>query len=114
MKKIEFIIQSEGLVAISKALISTSIVDMNISQVRELTQRNGQIQSYRGLEFTVDFLTKTKVEVVVDDSQVNLVLEKIVTAVLNEEIDSSKILIVPIEEVSSIQMFTQTLEMVQG
>ena len=113
MKKIEFTLQSESLVTVSNTLISAGIMDITVSQVRKFNQPNGQIPRYRGLEFTVNLLTKTKVEVVVDDSQVNLVLEKIRTAIPQEEIDG-KILIVPIEEVSSSQILTQTLEMAQG
>ena len=114
MKKIETLIQPERLVAISNALINAGLVDITVSQVRKFDRHNGQIQRYRGVEFAVNFLTKIKVEVVVDDSQVNLVVEKIVAAVPNEEIGSSKIFIIPIEEVLSSQMLAQTLATAQG
>ena len=67
MKKIEAIIRPFKLEDVKIALVNSGIVGMTVSEVRGFGRQKGQVERYRGSEFTVEFLQKLKVEVVVED-----------------------------------------------
>ena len=71
MKKIEAIIRPFKLEDVKIALVNSGIVGMTVSEVRGFGRQKGQVERYRGSEFTVEFLQKLKVEVVVEDERVN-------------------------------------------
>ena len=71
MKKIEAIIRPFKLEDVKIALVNSGIVGMTVSEVRGFGRQKGQVERYRGSEFTVEFLQKLKVEVVVEDKKVN-------------------------------------------
>ena len=71
MKKIEAIIRPFKLEDVKIALVNSGIVGMTVSEVRGFGRQKGQVERYRGSEFTVEFLQKLKVEVVVEDEKVN-------------------------------------------
>ena len=77
MKKIEAIIRPFKLEDVKIALVNSGIVGMTVSEVRGFGRQKGQVERYRGSEFTVEFLQKLKVEVVVEDEKVNSVLDAI-------------------------------------
>ena len=74
MKKIEAIIRPFKLEDVKTALVNAGIVGMTVSEVRGFGRQKGQVERYRGSEFTVEFLQKLKVEVVVGDENVDGVL----------------------------------------
>jgi len=80
MKKIEAIIRPFKLEDVKIALVNSGIVGMTVSEVRGFGRQKGQVERYRGSEFTVEFLQKLKVEVVVDDEKVNSVIDAIAEA----------------------------------
>ena len=77
MKKIEAIIRPFKLEDVKIALVNSGIVGMTVSEVRGFGRQKGQVERYRGSEFTVEFLQKLKVEVVIEDEKVNSVIDAI-------------------------------------
>ena len=75
MKKIEAIIRPFKLEDVKIALVNSGIVGMTVSEVRGFGRQKGQVERYRGSEFTVEFLQKLKVEVVVEEEKVNSVID---------------------------------------
>jgi len=103
MKKIEAIIRPFKLDDVKVALVNAGIIGMTVSEVRGFGRQKGQVERYRGSEFTVEFLQKLKVEVVVDDSKVDAVIEAIGEAAKTGEIGDGKIFISPIDSVVRIR-----------
>ena len=77
MKKVEAIIRPFKLEDVKLALVNAGIVGMTVSEVRGFGRQKGQVERYRGSEFTVEFLQKLKVEVVIDDERVDAVINAI-------------------------------------
>jgi|TARA_B100002051_G_scaffold155649_1_gene147189 nitrogen regulatory protein PII len=103
MKKIEAIIRPFKLEDVKIALVNSGIVGMTVSEVRGFGRQKGQVERYRGSEFTVEFLQKLKVEVVVEDEKVNSVIEAIAEAAKTGEIGDGKIFITSIDSVVRIR-----------
>jgi len=103
MKKIEAIIRPFKLDDVKIALVNSGIVGMTVSEVRGFGRQKGQVERYRGSEFTVEFLQKLKVEVVVEDEKVNSVIEAIAEAAKTGEIGDGKIFITSIDSVVRIR-----------
>ena len=103
MKKIEAIIRPFKLEDVKIALVNTGIVGMTVSEVRGFGRQKGQVERYRGSEFTVEFLQKLKVEVVVEDEKVNSVIDAIAEAAKTGEIGDGKIFITSIDSVVIIR-----------
>ena len=80
MKKVEAIIRPFKLEDVKLALVNAGIVGMTVSEVRGFGRQKGQVERYRGSEFTVEFLQKLKIEVVIDDSRVDTVVNSIAEA----------------------------------
>jgi len=103
MKKIEAIIRPFKLEDVKIALVNSGIVGMTVSEVRGFGRQKGQVERYRGSEFTVEFLQKLKVEVVVEDERVNSVIDAIAEAAKTGEIGDGKIFISSIDSVVRIR-----------
>ena len=103
MKKIEAIIRPFKLEDVKIALVNFGIVGMTVSEVRGFGRQKGQVERYRGSEFTVEFLQKLKVEVVVDNEKVDSVIEAIAEAAKTGEIGDGKIFISSIDSVVRIR-----------
>ena len=103
MKKIEAIIRPFKLEDVKVALVNAGIVGMTVTEVRGFGRQKGQVERYRGSEFTVEFLQKLKIEVVVADEKTNTVLTAIAEAAKTGEIGDGKIFISPIESVIRIR-----------
>ncbi|MBM5816948.1 MAG: P-II family nitrogen regulator [Cyanobacteria bacterium K_Offshore_surface_m2_239] len=103
MKKIEAIIRPFKLEDVKIALVNAGIVGMTVSEVRGFGRQKGQVERYRGSEFTVEFLQKLKLEIVVDDHQVATVVQAIEDAARTGEIGDGKIFISPVESVIRIR-----------
>ena len=103
MKKIEAIIRPFKLEDVKIALVNAGIVGMTVSEVRGFGRQKGQVERYRGSEFTVEFLQKLKIEVVVADENVDNVLNAIANAAKTGEIGDGKIFISPVESVLRIR-----------
>ena len=103
MKKIEAIIRPFKLEDVKIALVNSGIVGMTVSEVRGFGRQKGQVERYRGSEFTVEFLQKLKVEVVGEDERVNSVIDAIAEAAKTGEIGDGKIFITSIDSVVRIR-----------
>ncbi len=103
MKKIEAIIRPFKLEDVKIALVNLGIVGMTVSEVRGFGRQKGQVERYRGSEFTVEFLQKLKIEVVIADENVEGVLKAIAEAAKTGEIGDGKIFISPVESVVRIR-----------
>ena len=112
MKKVEAIIRPFKLDEVKIALVNKGIVGMTVSEVQGFGRQKGQTERYRGSEYTVEFLQKLKVEVVVDDEQVEMVVEQIIAASRTGEIGDGKIFITPVDEVVRIRTGERDLEAV--
>ncbi len=112
MKKVEAIIRPFKLDEVKIALVNAGIVGMTVSEVRGFGRQKGQTERYRGSEYTVEFLQKLKVEIVIEDDQVEMVVEKIISAARTGEIGDGKIFVYPVEEVIRIRTGETNLEAV--
>ncbi|QNI55994.1 nitrogen regulatory protein P-II [Synechococcus sp. BIOS-E4-1] len=103
MKKVEAIIRPFKLEDVKLALVNAGIVGMTVSEVRGFGRQKGQVERYRGSEFTVEFLQKLKIEVVIDDGRVETVVNAIAEAAKTGEIGDGKIFISPVDTVVRIR-----------
>jgi nitrogen regulatory protein P-II 1 len=97
MKKIEAIIKPFKLDEVKEALTGIGIVGMTVSEVRGFGRQKGHTELYRGGEYTVDFLPKIKVEVVVPDNLVDKVAGVLAGAAKTGNIGDGKIFIQPVD-----------------
>jgi nitrogen regulatory protein PII len=97
MKMITALVRPSKVDAVKSALVSLDIVGMTVAEVRGFGRQKGQVERYRGNEFTVDFLSKSKIIVVVDDSKVEAAISAISEAARTGEIGDGKIFITPVE-----------------
>jgi nitrogen regulatory protein PII len=88
---------------VKMALVNAGIVGMTVTEVRGFGRQKGQVERYRGNEFTVDFLQKSKVVVVVDDSKVEAAITAITEAACTGEIGDGKIFVTPVENAIRIR-----------
>ena len=103
MKKVEAVIRPFKLEDVKVALVEAGIIGMTVSEVRGFGRQKGQVERYRGSEFTVEFLQKLKIEVVVEDSRVDDVVSSIADAARTGEIGDGKIFISTVESVVRIR-----------
>lgn len=112
MQKVEAIIRSRKLEEVKIALVNAGIVGMTIEEVLGFGRQKGHTERYRGSEYTIEFLQKLKVEVVVEDSQVDMVVEKVLAAAKTGEIGDGKIFISPVEQVFRVRTGEKNLDAV--
>src|SRR5881397_371220 len=98
MKKIEAIIKPFKLDDVKEALTELGVVGMTVTEVREFGRQKGHTELYRGSEYTVDFLPKVKIEVVVADGMVDKIVSTIVGAAKTGSIGDGKVCVLPINE----------------
>ncbi len=112
MKKVEAIIRPFKLDEVKIALVNAGVVGMTVSEVRGFGRQKGQTERYRGSEYTVEFLQKLKIEIVVEDDQVDMVVDNVITAARTGEIGDGKIFVSPIERIIRIRTGEKDLEAV--
>lgn len=98
MKMVQATIRPHKLQDVKTALAEIGVVGMTVSDVRGCGQQKGHVERYRGAEYTIDLLAKTKVEVAVSDHQVDEVVSTIIKAAQTGEIGDGKIFVLPIEQ----------------
>ncbi len=103
MKKIEAIIKPFKLDEVKNALAEIGIQGLTISEVKGFGRQKGHTELYRGAEYTIDFLPKVKIEIVVADSKSDQVVETIQAAAKTGRIGDGKIFIVPCEDAVRIR-----------
>ncbi|MFQ5839696.1 MAG: P-II family nitrogen regulator [Candidatus Methylomirabilales bacterium] len=103
MKKIEAIIKPFKLDEVKNALAEIGIQGLTISEVKGFGRQKGHTELYRGAEYTIDFLPKVKVEVVVPEGKADQVVETIQAGAKTGRIGDGKIFIIPCEEAIRIR-----------
>jgi nitrogen regulatory protein P-II 1 len=103
MKKIEAIIQPSKVDAVKSALIEAGVLGMTILEARGHGRQKGHTEFYRGREYSVDLLPKTKIEVVINDELVEKAIDAIISATRTGKIGDGKIFVIPINEAIRIR-----------
>ena len=103
MKVVIAVIKPFKLDDVKEALEGLGIQGMTVSDVRGFGRQKGHTEIYRGAEYQVDFVPKTRIEIAVDDDQVDNVVKGIVTAARTDAIGDGKVWVVPAEQVVRIR-----------
>jgi nitrogen regulatory protein P-II 1 len=103
MKKVEAIIKPFKLEEVKEALAGLGIEGMTVSEVKGFGRQKGHTEIYRGSEYTVDFLPKIKIEIVLSDDLVDSAVSAIVKAAKTGKIGDGKIFVIPIENAIRIR-----------
>ena len=103
MKKIEAIVRVYKLEDVKNALAEKGIHGMTITEVHGFGRQKGHTEMYRGTEYAVDFVPKRKIEVVVPDSQVKLVIDTVMKIAQTGQIGDGKIFVANLEEAIRIR-----------
>ncbi len=103
MKKVEAIIKPFKLDDVREALSEIGVAGMTATEVKGFGRQKGHTELYRGAEYVVDFLPKMKIELVVDDSQVEQCIEAIVGVARTGKIGDGKIFVTDVERVIRIR-----------
>ena len=103
MKKIEAIIKPFKLEEVKDALTEIGVEGMTVTEVKGFGRQKGHTEIYRGSEYTVDFLPKIKIEVVLTDDLVARATEAIIKAAKTGKIGDGKIFVMSIDEAVRIR-----------
>ena len=103
MKKIEAIIKPFKLEEVKDALGDIGIEGMTVSEVKGFGRQKGHTEIYRGSEYTVDFLPKIKIELVLSDTRVDAAVAAIVKSAKTGKIGDGKVFVSPVEEAVPIR-----------
>ena len=103
MKKIEAIIKPFKLEEVKEALAEIGVEGMTVSEVKGFGRQKGHTEIYRGSEYTVDFLPKIKIEVVITDDLTEKAVAAIVKAAKTGKIGDGKVFISPVLEAVRIR-----------
>jgi len=103
MKKIEAIIKPFKLDDVKEALNEIGVTGMTISEVKGYGRQKGHKEIYRGAEYVVDFIPKVKLEIIVDASKADQVVEKIRESAYTGKIGDGKIFVLSVDEVVRVR-----------
>ncbi len=103
MKKIEAIVKPFKLEEVKSALTKIGIQGMTVTEVRGFGRQKGHTEIYRGAEYKIDFLPKSKIELIVTDELVIQAVETIERAAKTGKIGDGKIFVSPVDEVIRIR-----------
>jgi len=103
MKKIEAIVKPFKLEEVKNALTKIGVQGMTVTEVKGFGRQKGHTESYRGTEYAIDFLPKSKIEIIIPDELVTPVIETIERAAKTGKIGDGKIFLSPVEEIIRIR-----------
>jgi nitrogen regulatory protein P-II 1 len=103
MKMVEAIVKPFKLDEVKDALTKAGIQGMTVEEVKGFGRQKGHTELYRGAEYTVDFLPKVKLQILVTDDKVAEVVDAITAAARTGKIGDGKIFVYPVEEVVRIR-----------
>ncbi len=103
MKKIEAIIKPFKLEEVKDALAVIGVEGMTITEVKGFGRQKGHTEIYRGSEYTVDFLPKLKMEIVLPDDKIDATVNAIIAAARTGKIGDGKIFVLPLEQAIRIR-----------
>ena len=103
MKKIDAIIKPFKLEDVKEALATVGVEGLTVTEVKGFGRQKGHTEIYRGSEYTVDFLPKIKLEIVLEEDQVDAAVEAIVNNAKTDKIGDGKVFISSIDSVMRIR-----------
>ncbi len=103
MKKIECIIRPFKLEDVKESLTEIGVQGMTVSEVKGFGRQKGHTELYRGSEYTIEFLPKLKLEIIVAEENVNQVVDAVLQAASTGKIGDGKIFILDVEEAIRIR-----------
>jgi len=103
MKKIEAVIKPFKLDEVREALSGIGVQGITVTEVKGFGRQGGHTEKYRGAEYTIEFTPKAKLEIVVDDTQVEEVTDTVQTAANSGQIGDGKIWVTPVEAIIRIR-----------
>ena len=103
MKKIEAIVRHHKLDEVKSALTGAGVQGMTITEVRGFGRQRGHTEAYRGTEYTVEFVPKVKVEIVVSDANLNLAIDAILRAARTGQVGDGKVFVSDLKSVVRIR-----------
>jgi nitrogen regulatory protein P-II 1 len=103
MQKIEAIVRHHKVDDVKNALVAAGLHGMTLTEVRGFGRQRGHTETYRGTEYTVDYVPKVKVEVVADDANVDKVLNAIINAARTGQVGDGKIFVSELKEVIRVR-----------
>jgi nitrogen regulatory protein P-II 1 len=103
VKKVEAVIKPFKLEEVKEALSNVGIKGMTVIEVKGFGRQKGHKELYRGAEYEIEFLPKVKIEVVVPDSEIENVIEAIVSSARTGRLGDGKVFVTPVEEVIRIR-----------
>ena len=103
MKLVTAIIEPFKLDDVREALSEIGVQGMTVTEVKGFGRQKGHTELYRGAEYVVDFLPKVKIEVAIDDGQLESVVDAITKAANTGKVGDGKIFVSPLEEVVRIR-----------
>jgi len=103
MKKIEAIIKPFKLDEVKDALNGIGIKGMTVSEVKGYGRQKGHTEIYRGAEYVVDFIPKIRLDIIVQEEQVDQVIETILSVARTGKIGDGKIFVLPVERVVRVR-----------
>jgi nitrogen regulatory protein PII len=103
MKKIEAIVKPFKLNEVKDALHEIGVQGLTVSEVKGFGRQKGHTEIYRGSEYTVDFLPKVKIELVLPDSQIQAAVDAIVKSARTGKIGDGKVFVLNVEDAIRIR-----------
>ena len=103
MKKVECIVQPGKLDPVREGLTQIGITGLTVTEVKGYGRQKGHTELYRGAEYTIDFVPKIKLDVVVTEELVNQVIEVVMENARTGRIGDGKIFVTPVEETVRIR-----------
>ncbi len=103
MKKVEAIVRHHKLEDVKNALSAAGATGMTITEVRGFGRQKGHTEVYRGTEYTVDFVPKVKIEVVIDDGKLPIVINTVVKAAQTGQVGDGKVFVSDLSDVVRIR-----------
>jgi nitrogen regulatory protein P-II 1 len=103
MKLVTAIVKPFTLEDVKSALERIGVLGMTVSEVQGFGRQKGHTEVYRGAEYSVDFVPKVRVEVVVDESQVDKTIDALVEAARTGKIGDGKVWVTPVETVVRVR-----------
>jgi nitrogen regulatory protein P-II 1 len=103
MKLVTAVIKPFKLDDVKAALKATGVTGITVSEVRGFGRQGGHTETYRGAEYQIDFVPKVGIDLVVDDTQVDAVVDAIATAAATGKIGDGKIWVTPVDRIVRIR-----------
>lgn len=103
MKKVEAIIRHFKLDDVKQALTEHGITGMTVTEVRGFGRQKGHTEMYRGTEYEVDFVPKIKIEIVVPDAKLQVVMDTIISSAQTGQVGDGKMFVTPLSDVVRIR-----------